>query len=77
MLTDKCQSFLPLFTLFFTMAEGGLVIKVQLKREFDSLSKDLFHLDLQIQDLKRQQNTQDQIKKLNYKSIKKNKSIKT
>ena len=46
------------------MAEGSSVSKAQLKRELDSLSRDLFNLDLQIQDLKRQPNTQAQIRQL-------------
>ena len=48
-LTDMCQSFV---TLFFKMAQGSMVTKAQLKRELESLSKDLFNLDLQIQDVK-------------------------
>ena len=34
--------------LVFTMAEGGVTTKAQLKREIKSLSRDLFNLDLQI-----------------------------
>ena len=51
-------------TLFFKMAEGGSMSKGQLKREIESLGKDLFNLDLQIQDLRTKANMEDQIKRL-------------
>ena len=46
------------------MTKGSSLLKAQLKRESDNLSRDLFNLDLQNQDLKRQPNTHAQIRQL-------------
>ena len=46
------------------MAQGGTTTKAQLKWEIQSLSKDLFNLNLQIQDIRTKANSEDQIKKL-------------
>ena len=50
--------------LVFTMAKGDTTTKAQFKREIKGLSKDLFNLDLQIQDIRTKANSKDQIKRL-------------
>ena len=40
------------------MAEGGRVSLAQLKRELDSLSQQIFQIDLKIQQFRQQNNTQ-------------------